>query len=62
MILLVSAVEMLGLENHLDVYHENRQGLPEALAVPQIHLGEWAMRSGDLSQTMIYQQVDSLIA
>jgi len=24
--------EMLGLENHLNVYHENRHGLPEALA------------------------------
>jgi tRNA1(Val) A37 N6-methylase TrmN6 len=24
--------KMLGLENHLNVYHENRQGLPEALA------------------------------
>ncbi|MBI5450144.1 MAG: Eco57I restriction-modification methylase domain-containing protein [Gammaproteobacteria bacterium] len=24
--------EMLGLENHLNVYHENRRGLPEALA------------------------------
>ncbi len=25
-------VEMLGLENHLNVYHENKHGLPEALA------------------------------
>ena len=24
--------EMLGLENHLNVYHENKHGLPEALA------------------------------
>lgn len=24
--------EMLGIENHLNVYHENKQGLPEALA------------------------------
>jgi tRNA1(Val) A37 N6-methylase TrmN6 len=26
------AVEMLGLENHLNVYHEDKHGLPEALA------------------------------
>ena len=24
--------EMLGLENHLNMYHENKHGLPEALA------------------------------
>lgn len=93
-------IEMLGLENHLNVYHENRHGLPEALArglalylsttgvdenfrrssghtqvnatdlkmmkYPSrkalIHLGEWVMRCGDLTQTMIDQQLDSLIA
>lgn len=27
-----AGAEMLGLENHLNVYHENRHGLPEALA------------------------------
>jgi len=27
-----SGIEMLGLENHLNVYHENKHGLPEALA------------------------------
>jgi tRNA1(Val) A37 N6-methylase TrmN6 len=27
-----SGAEMLGIENHLNVYHENKHGLPEALA------------------------------
>ncbi len=27
-----AGTEMLGLENHLNVYHENKRGLPEALA------------------------------
>jgi adenine-specific DNA-methyltransferase len=91
--------EMLGLENHLNVYHENKHGLPEALArglaiylsttgvdenfrrssghtqvnatdlrmmkYPSrkalIELGKWAMRRGDLTQTMIDAQLDSLI-
>lgn len=92
--------EMLGLENHLNVYHENKHGLPEALArglaiylsttgvdenfrrssghtqvnatdlkmmkYPSrkalIELGEWAIRSGKLTQTMIDNQLDTLSA
>ena len=92
--------EMLGLENHLNVYHENKHGLPEALArglamylnttgvdenfrrssghtqvnatdlkmmkYPSrkalIALGEWARRSGEPTQMMIDEQLDSLTA
>lgn len=90
--------EMLGLENHLNVYHENRHGLPEALArglamylnttgvdenfrrssghtqvnatdlkvmkYPSrkalISLGEWAMRCGEPTQSMIDEQLDKM--
>jgi adenine-specific DNA-methyltransferase len=88
-------VEMLGLENHLNVYHENKHGLPEALArglavylnttsvdenfrrssghtqvnatdlkmmkYPSrkalMELGEWAIRCGETTQTMIDEQL-----
>lgn len=90
--------EMLGLENHLNVYHENKRGLPEALArglaaylnttavdenfrrssghtqvnatdlkmmkYPSrealIALGRWTICCGDLTQTMIDEQLDHL--
>jgi adenine-specific DNA-methyltransferase len=93
-------VELLGLENHLNVYHENKHGLPEALArglavylnttsvdenfrrssghtqvnatdlkmmkYPSrkalIELGEWAMRCGETTQTMIDEQLVNLTA
>lgn len=93
-------VELLGLENHLNVYHENKHGLPEALArglavylnttsvdenfrrssghtqvnatdlkmmkYPSrkalIELGEWAMRCGETTQTMIDEQLANLTA
>ncbi|MCR4298864.1 MAG: Eco57I restriction-modification methylase domain-containing protein [Gallionella sp.] len=92
--------QMLGLENHLNVYHENKHGLPEALArglaiylnttgvdenfrrssghtqvnatdlkmmkYPSrealIKLGEWAMRCGEPTQSMIDEQLDKLSA
>ncbi len=92
--------QMLGLENHLNVYHENKHGLPEALArglaiylnttgvdenfrrssghtqvnatdlkmmkYPSrdalIKLGEWAMRCGEPTQSMIDEQLDNLSA
>lgn len=92
--------EMLGFENHLNVLHEGRQGLPEALAYglavflnstavddlfrrfnghtqvnatdlrlikypsrnSLISLGEWAMRCGEPTQTMIDARLESLIA
>lgn len=95
-----SDAKMLGLENHLNVYHENKHGLPEALArglaiylnttgvdenfrrssghtqvnatdlkmmkYPNrdalIKLGEWAMRSGEPTQSMIDEQLDKLSA
>ncbi len=88
---LFGSAAMLGFENHLNVFHENRRGLPEALArglavflnttavdeafrrfnghtqvnatdlalmkYPSrealIRLGEWAMRQGELSQSVI---------
>ena len=91
---------MLGFENHLNVYHENKHGLPEALArglcvylnttgvdenfrrssghtqvnatdlkmmkYPSrealIKLGEWAMRCGETTQSMIDEQLESLVA
>ena len=92
--------QMLGLENHLNVYHENKHGLPEALArglcvylnttgvdenfrrssghtqvnatdlkmmkYPSrealIKLGEWAKRCGETTQSMIDEQLESLVA
>lgn len=92
--------QMLGLENHLNVYHENKHGLPEALArglaiylnttgvdenfrrssghtqvnatdlkmmkypsrAALIKLGEWAMRCGEPTQSMIDEQLDKLSA
>ncbi len=92
--------EMLGLENHLNVYHENKHGLPEALArglaiylnttgvdenfrrssghtqvnatdlkmmkypsrAALIKLGEWAMRCGQPTQSMIDEQLENLSA
>lgn len=92
--------EMLGLENHLNVYHENKHGLPEALAyglsvylnttgvdenfrrssghtqvnatdlkmmkypsrAALIKLGEWAMRCGEMTQSMIDEQLANLSA
>ena len=93
-----AGAEMLGLENHLNVYHENKHGLPEALArglaiylnttgvdvnfrrssghtqvnatdlkmmkYPSrealIKLGDWAMRCGEPTQSMIDEQLDQL--
>lgn len=95
-----AGAQMLGLENHLNVYHENKHGLPEALArglsiylnttgvdenfrrssghtqvnatdlkmmkypsrAALIKLGEWAMRSGELTQNMIDEQLENLSA
>lgn len=93
-------VEMLGIENHLNVYHDNKRGLPEALArglaaylnttgvdenfrrssghtqvnatdlkvmkYPSrkalIALGEWAKVNRELTQIIIDEQLEKLIA
>ncbi len=93
-----AGAKMLGLENHLNVYHENKNGLSEELArglaiylnttgvdenfrrssghtqvnatdlkmmkypsrAALIKLGEWAMRSGEPTQSMIDEQLDNL--
>jgi hypothetical protein len=93
-----AGAKMLGFENHLNVYHENKHGLSEALArglaiylnttgvdenfrrssghtqvnatdlkmmkYPSrdalIKLGEWAIRSGEPTQSMIDEQLDKL--
>jgi hypothetical protein len=93
-------VPVLGFENHLNVFHENRHGLPQALAnglavflnttavddnfrrfnghtqvnatdlktikYPSrenlIELGEWAMKSGPLTQIMIDEKLGTLTA
>ncbi len=92
--------QALGFENHLNVFHENRRGLPESLAhglavflnttvvdrafrrfnghtqvnatdlktmkYPSrpalIELGKWAVKSGELTQQMIDERLDSLTA
>lgn len=91
---------MLGFENHLNVFHDNKRGLPEALArglavflnttavdeqfrrfnghtqvnatdlriikypsrAALIELGEWAMQQGELTQTMVNEELESMIA
>jgi adenine-specific DNA-methyltransferase len=91
---------VLGFENHLNLFHENRHGVPEALArglavflnttavdesfrrfnghtqvnatdlklmkYPSrealIQLGRWAMQRGELTQTMIDEQLGTLNA
>ena len=91
---------MLGFENHLNVFHDNKHGLPQALANGLVvylntsavdenfrrfsghtqvnatdlklikypsrealtKLGEWAMKSGSLTQTMIDEKLGTLIA
>lgn len=96
----LAGAEMLGFENHLNVFHENKHGLPEALArglgvylnmsgvdenfrrssghtqvnatdlkmmkypsrAALIKLGEWAMRNGDPTQSMIDEQLGNLAA
>jgi hypothetical protein len=93
-----AGAKMLGFENHLNVYHENKNGLSEALARglgvylnttgvdenfrrssghTQVNatdlkmmkypsrdaltkLGEWAIRSGEPTQSMIDEQLDKL--
>ena len=91
---------MLGFENHLNIFHENKHGLTEALArglvlflnttaideqvrrfnghtqvnatdlrtlkYPSremlIELGEWGKQQEDLTQTLIDQKLESMIA
>lgn len=93
-----AGAEVLGFENHLNVFHAHRQGLPQTLAwglvvflnttavddhfrrfnghtqvnatdlramkYPSRHtlmaLGEWALASGELSQSMIDEKLASL--
>ena len=92
---------VLGFENHLNVFHDNKHGLPQALATglavflnttavdenfrrfqwpypgkrnrsqddqisedreALIGLGEWAMKSGPLTQAMIDERLGTLTA
>lgn len=93
-------VPLLGFENHLNLFHENKRGLPQALAFglaaflnttavdedfrrfsghTQVNatdlklmkypsrealmgLGEWAMKSGTLTQAMIDKRLGILVA
>lgn len=93
-------VQMLGFENHLNVFHDHKQGIPRALArglamflnttavdknfrrfsghtqvnaadlklmkYPSrealIALGEWAMQRGGVTQALIDEQLERLIA
>ncbi len=92
-------VPVLGFENHLNLFHENKRGLPQAMAYglavflnttavdenfrrfsghtqvnatdlklmkypsrdTLIELGEWSMRQGELTQTMIDAKLGTLI-